>query len=149
MSGKVNPFRPGHPIGPGMFAGRLNEIHLMQAALRQTKAGRPSNLMIIGERGIGKSSLLLVAQALAKVNTSELGPFLVVDTDLDVRSTQLGLVKKIEMGLRRNLSETEKARSFLKEAWEFLQRIEAHGFGLKPEERGMYQKPCWKSSPTA
>jgi hypothetical protein len=45
----------------------------------------------------------------------------------------LGLVRKIELGLRKGLAEIEAARNFLREAWGFLQRFEAGGVKLNPD----------------
>jgi hypothetical protein len=61
--------------------------------------------------------------------------FLVVDTDVDPSTTQLGLVQKIRLGLDRALGKTEKGIDFLKQSWEFLKRIEAGGFKLKEAEQ--------------
>jgi hypothetical protein len=59
--------------------------------------------------------------------------FLVVDTDIDPTTTQLGLVRKIEIGLRRELGKSERARNYLTETWSFLKRFEAAGVRLNPE----------------
>jgi hypothetical protein len=61
--------------------------------------------------------------------------FLVIDTDIDPSTTQLTLLRKIQLGLERALAETETARSLFKEAWSFLQRFEAAGVKLNPEQR--------------
>lgn len=55
---RVNPFRPNSPVNPGMFVGRIDELNRLESHLVQARAGNPSNFMITGERGIGKSSLL-------------------------------------------------------------------------------------------
>jgi hypothetical protein len=134
---KVNPFRPNSPVNPGMFVGRIPELERLESHLLQTRAGNPSNFMISGERGIGKSSLLNYIKAVAVGDIAieqETTHFLVVDIDIDQNTSQLGLVKKIELGLRKNLSESEAARHFLQEAWGFLQRFEAAGVRLNPDE---------------
>jgi len=83
--------------------------------------------MITGERGIGKSSLLLYLSAVAEGaipigdNTLHL---LVVDTSIDASTTQLGLVKKIEIGLRHALEASEPAKAFWSKAWSFVERVE-------------------------
>jgi Cdc6-like AAA superfamily ATPase len=59
MARKFNPFRPNYPVYRGMFAGRWNEIMRIDKILFQTKNCNPTNIMIIGERGIGKTSLML------------------------------------------------------------------------------------------
>src|SRR5690349_10636247 len=124
---KINPFAPNSPVNPGTFVGRLDEIDRLETSLIQTKAGRPVSFMITGERGIGKSSLLnyikYVAQGHIPVDNTTLLSFLVIDTDIDQATTQLGLVKKIQLGLERALLKTESARSFFREAWEFIKRV--------------------------
>ena len=116
-----------------MFVGRLAEIERLETHLLQTVSGNPSNFLIIGERGIGKSSLLnyfkwVAAGDLRLADTQV--RFLVIDTDIEPATNQLALVQKIELGLRRSLGTTEPARHFLRTAWEFLQRVEAGGVRL-------------------
>lgn len=131
---RINPFRPNSPINPGMFVGRVGELEKLEAALLQTKAGQSTNFMLTGERGIGKTSLLDYMKDVA-VGAIPIGEekvsFLVVETDVDQKTTPLGLVRKIELGLRRELGKTEKAKKWLSSAWEFLQRVEAAGVSLK------------------
>jgi Cdc6-like AAA superfamily ATPase len=131
---KINPFRPNSPIHSGMFVGRVDELKKLENALTQTKAGIPTNFMVTGERGIGKSSLLNYIKNVAQAHHTGIVDtdvsFLVVDTDIDPNTTQLGLVKKLELAITRALGATEPARQFLKTSWEFLKRVEAHGFKL-------------------
>lgn len=135
---RVNPFRPNSPVGPGMFAGRLGQVYALEEALQQTRAGRPKCFMVTGERGIGKTSLLQyfkwVAQGQIPIRDERL-KFLVVESDIDATSTDLGLVRRIDLALRRELAKTEPARSFLSGCWEFLQRLEAFGLSLRDKER--------------
>jgi Cdc6-like AAA superfamily ATPase len=135
---KINPFRPNSPVNPGMFVGRLNESDKLENHLLQTMAGRPVNFLLTGERGIGKTSLLIYLKAIATgaiaVQERNLS-FLVIETDVDEIVNQLALVRKIELGLRKELAKTEKARRFLTDAWKFLQRVEGGGFSLKTHEQ--------------
>ena len=71
---------------------------------------------------------------LGPVAKNETVNFLVIDTDIDQNTTQLGLISKIEVGLRRALSNTEAARTFFQKTWQFLQRVEAVGVSIKPNE---------------
>lgn len=127
---KINPFKPNYPVPHGLFVGRSSEIKRLQSQFLQTRAGQPTNFVITGERGIGKSSLLLFAKFIATggvpINGKKLN-FLVIDTDIDSNTSQLGLVKKIELGLRRELGESESARKFLSDAWSFIKRCEVAG----------------------
>ncbi len=131
---KINPFAPNSPVHSGMFVGRVAELRKLESCLAQTKAGSPSNFMLTGERGIGKSSLLNyikdVAEGMEGIEETKVS-FLVIDTDVDPSTTQLGLVEKIRLGLDRALGKTEKGIDFLKQSWEFLKRVEAGGFKLR------------------
>lgn len=122
---RLNPFVPNSPVNPGMFVGRLEEVERLEGCLLHAKAGTPSHFMVTGERGIGKSSLLLVvkaeAEGLLEVADNRLR-FLVVDADIDASTTQLGLVKRIELGIKRQLEGSEPARAFMEKAWQFVQR---------------------------
>ena len=120
-----------------MFVGRLDEVNRLEAHLNQTRAGNPSNFMVTGERGIGKSSLLnyfkWVAEGTISPGTDPKAAalkFLVLDTDVDGTSSQVSLIRKFELALRQELAKSEPARAFLKEAWRFLERIEAKGVRL-------------------
>lgn len=136
---RINPFRPNSPVSPGMFVGRLPQLEALEDALLQTRAGRPKGFMLTGERGIGKTSLLQyfkwVAQGHIGIGNGDKVNFLVVQVDLDSSSTDLGLINRVQLGLSRELSKTEPARSFLAKGWEFLSRIEAYGVALRGNER--------------
>ena len=124
---KINPFRPGSPVGPGMFVGRLEEIERIEDALVQTRADQSAHFMITGERGIGKTSLLSYVRYVATGQIPFEGEpfkFLVVDVDVSSSTTQLGLVQRVEMAIERRLDKEEKVRRFLHDTWEFLRRIE-------------------------
>src|SRR5690606_13614867 len=131
---KINPFRPNHAVPPGLFVGRLNEVGQLERGLYQTRIGNPRNFLITGERGIGKTSLMLYVKAgahgLAEVEERKLN-FLVAETDIDKSTSQLTLVQKIQRALDYELSKTERAKTFLKSAWSYLQRIEAAGVSLR------------------
>lgn len=61
-----NPFTPGLPINPKQFVGRKEEIQVFVQSLEQSFYGNPQNLAIMGDRGIGKSSLLRKFESIAK-----------------------------------------------------------------------------------
>jgi hypothetical protein len=66
MAHRYNPFKPGSVIHSGMFAGRHEEVQLIERCLLQTQQDSPEHFMILGERGIGKSSLLKYVDAVSK-----------------------------------------------------------------------------------
>ncbi|TAK54996.1 MAG: ATP-binding protein [Gammaproteobacteria bacterium] len=135
---KINPFAPNSPVNPGMFVGRIPELDRLEGCLLQARAGRPVSFMVTGERGIGKSSLLNYMKWVAEGSIAASGTrlnFLVIDTDIDAATTRRGLLEKMRLGLDDALAKTETARSFMKETWSFLQRIEAGGVKVKASER--------------
>jgi len=135
---KINPFAPNSPVHSGMFVGRVSELERLERVLIQTKAGNPTSFMITGERGIGKSSLLNyikdVAEGMEGIAETMVS-FLVIDTDVDRSTTQLGLARKLELGLDRALGKSEPARSFLRQSLGFLKRVEAAGVKLRSDEQ--------------
>lgn len=62
---KESPFTPGRPVQPEYFVARVKEIQRLERAVKQTASGRNENAFIIGQRGIGKSSLAGFIQYLA------------------------------------------------------------------------------------
>jgi Holliday junction resolvasome RuvABC ATP-dependent DNA helicase subunit len=62
----ANPFTPNSPIDPQHFAGRIDEVIKIQAALNQTRHGKTQHILLTGERGIGKTSLGLYARYIAQ-----------------------------------------------------------------------------------
>ncbi len=63
---RVNPFNPQVPARPDFFVGREPEITQFEKFLVQTISNSPMNMSITGNRGIGKTSLLVKLEALAK-----------------------------------------------------------------------------------
>ncbi|MDV3244221.1 MAG: ATP-binding protein [Nitrososphaerales archaeon] len=53
-----NPFEPGKPVDPEYFGGRKRELETFREYLGYSIEGNIHNLALMGERGIGKSSLL-------------------------------------------------------------------------------------------
>lgn len=67
----VDSFFPGRPVDdPARFSGRDEQVDEVVDALFQLRSGRPRNCIITGDRGIGKSSLLLQAKLLAEGNNA-------------------------------------------------------------------------------
>jgi AAA ATPase domain len=125
------------PVAPGMFSGRINELRALEQALLQTRAGHPKNFMITGERGIGKTSLLnyvsWVAQGRISTFEDEKLNFLVVSTEIESTTSTVALVRKIDMGVRRAIDQTDQTEAFFQGVWQFVKRLEAFGVKLRDE----------------
>ena len=128
---KYNPFKPGSIVHPGMFSGRLEEIKTLENALFQTKNGNPSHFLIHGERGIGKSSLLMLISYYAAGELTTLQDqnfnFLVLNIELDPNDDYSNLVYKIARELKRVLSKNEVVRKRLSDIWSFVTSWEVLG----------------------
>ncbi len=127
---KFNPFVPNGIAYPGMFIGRLDEIQTIEQALFQTLNGNPQHLLLTGERGIGKSSLLFYADLVARGEIEDDHTnfnFITVSTDLAGISSQVGLIKQVARELRSKLRQHQKLQDKARKVWEFLSNWEVLG----------------------
>ena len=68
MGIKYNPFNPQQPARPNFFVGREPERKNFDTFLSQTTHSSPMNMSITGDRGMGKTSILLKFEEVAKEN---------------------------------------------------------------------------------
>lgn len=54
---RLNPFQPDAPVRPSLFTGRRAELQTIHQSVLDTLRGRTSHVLIVGERGMGKTSL--------------------------------------------------------------------------------------------
>jgi Cdc6-like AAA superfamily ATPase len=140
---KYNPFRPGSVISPGMFTGRDAEIRSTEQSLFQTKNANPQHFIIEGERGIGKSSLCLYLDYVARgeinfENDKKLN-FIVAHVELREAMTYDDIVDEIIAELKRQIAERQVLLEACKKAWEFLSRFQVGGIkydGSRPVDTG-------------
>jgi len=130
-----NPFTPGLPIDPKQFVGRNEEIQTFVKSLEQSFYGNPQNLAIMGDRGIGKSSLLKKFESIAREQNC-----LVVrrDVDASVDSLQMlayCILRFLREEGKRYFSKSKKAQSIVSG---FFQRykisVSISGFGGSVEK---------------
>lgn len=128
---RYNPFKPGSIIHPGMFAGRIDEIIGIEKLLFQTKNGNSSSFIITGERGIGKSSLLLYLDYIARGNLlAQEGikfNYIVVSISLEPNDKYEDVIYKIARELERELRNDDKVKAILKGVWDFISNWEVMG----------------------
>lgn len=126
-----NPFKPGSIVSPGMFTGRVDELRQLMRILFQTKNGNPSHFLIHGERGIGKSSLLLYLQCIAEGKFEDFEGkkynFLTISTDLEPDITYIQLLKKLGTELSKSVESHSKLKGAANATWEFITRWEVLG----------------------
>jgi hypothetical protein len=136
---RYNPFQPGSIVNPGMFTGRVEESQALEKMLFQTKNGNPHHFLIHGERGIGKSSLLVTHEWTAAGNIppweGDSYRFITVHVELDQADTYLSILRKVGAGLNRSITGRNRGADFAKSAWEFLKRWEIMGVRYSPGQQ--------------
>lgn len=135
---KYNPFKPGSIVHPGMFAGRMEELKILEKALFQTANGNPAHFIIHGERGIGKSSLLMIVNHIARGNVEaailkQQFNFLTINVELEPNDEYGDVITKIARELQRELGRSEVLKKKLKSLWEFITNWEVMGVKYKRE----------------
>ncbi|WP_379548336.1 AAA family ATPase [Qipengyuania sp. DSG2-2] len=128
---KYNPYQPNRIVAPGMFTGRLDEIAAVEKSLFQAKHGNPIHFIISGERGIGKSSLLMLVSRIAssEVNLLEDQKFnlLVVPVELGNVGSQIEIVRAIARQFKSELQRISANVEIAKSVWDFLSNWEVLG----------------------
>jgi hypothetical protein len=137
---KYNPFRPNSMVTPGMFAGRYNEMATIERGLFQTKHSNPKHFLVSGERGIGKSSLFLYVDGVAKGALQTFDDttlnFLVLTVDLVGSTTYEDIVSGIANEFKAEVARRQKIKEFAKKAWEFITDWKVMGVEYKKERQG-------------
>ncbi len=123
-----------------MFAGRYDEMIALEKALFQTRNGNPTHFLIDGERGIGKSSLLVNVEGVAKGTFEPLEDplrlnFITVNVCLDAAHTYSDIIRGIGSELRRQIASREQIKEFARGAWEFLSKWEIGGVRFRDDKR--------------
>jgi len=122
---KINPFNPQQPAKPNFFVGREQEVKTFTKFLFQTMNNSPMNMSVTGDRGMGKTSLLIKFEQISRENECltlrlsnyegniqnvfELSDFLIDNIQAEIlsrSSLQKGLeeIKKFFSGLKAELS---------------------------------------------
>ncbi len=125
-SKKFNPFRPGAPVPPGIFAGRFKELEQIQKCIYQTINDRPQNLLIFGERGIGKTSIALCSKWISEgeletFENEKLNLFTIM-ISVNTRMNFEEVLTNIILQAQRKIGETQLLGVF-KKIWSHLEEI--------------------------
>ena len=148
---KFNPFRPGSIVRPGMFAGRVDEIEDIEKCLFQTKHGNPQNFLICGERGIGKSSLMIFAEHVARgnltFNMDEKVNFLVLSIELKEKLSSYEFLQTLANKFKSELNLRKEVQAKAKAVWEFVSKWEV--LGVKYRGQGTEVDPVTLSDELA
>jgi DNA polymerase III delta prime subunit len=69
----MSPFTPGNPVSVELFVGRKNQVIEIIKYVKQASLGKLENVFLIGDRGIGKTSLASFLKYLAVTQIKMLG----------------------------------------------------------------------------
>jgi hypothetical protein len=123
-----------------MFAGRHEELFELDRTLHQTAAGNSQHFLLTGERGIGKSSLLLAVKAIASGEVDSDDPnahrFVVLELELGPTLTYRQLIRQLATALRRGLAPHNQLKDRLQQVWDVVKRIEAAGVKYSEAAQG-------------
>lgn len=93
-----NPFFYGGAVAPELFYGRRE---LLQTIIQRVRAEVPQSVSIVGERRMGKSSLLTYFQAHARQHFPDTVLIIYLDLMKAYSRTRLGLMKALRRALTR------------------------------------------------
>ncbi|MCX6842697.1 MAG: ATP-binding protein [candidate division WOR-3 bacterium] len=108
-----SPFYPGQPVPVEFFAGRRDQIERIVRAAGQVRNGKPQALFLVGEYGIGKSSLAAYARRLLEKDCALLGIHVFLGGAKDVADVA---TKTVEATIKARVYQptvSEKIRNFL------------------------------------
>jgi len=139
MANAFNPFRPGDPVRPDMFVGRQRELKKLEKKLFQTLRKNPQSFIIQGERGIGKSSLLLYLSRVARGSVKPIlyrnkFSFLCISVSLGGCKSQLQIVQRIAKGIKSQLLRKKDSVAVFGKFWDFLTNWEILGVKYTPND---------------
>lgn len=129
---RFNPFVPNETADAERFEGRKDELQKILTALNQTRFGSAVHLMVLGERGIGKSSLLAYGEELARDEADIDGQrfgfnFLTVPMDLAGATSHQSITRRAARNLRERLRPYEAAKDGIRQVVKFLLNWEVLG----------------------
>lgn len=125
-----SPFTPGNPVPVELFVGRIKQIKEILKYAKQSTYGSLENVFLVGERGIGKSSL-------AGVLCNDWAPkenFLSVYVSLGGVENLNEFIRRIfeqilkEVNIEKSLR--GKFSDFLKEKAKYIKVVDLFGFSL-------------------
>ena len=130
----INPFIPKMPVDSGRFAGRSDELMMFEECLVNCKSGTNSNILYIGERGIGKSALVNLLQKIANgeepsPRTSQIYNFNSVVVRLSGCTSEAGIIHRMTKSLEANV-DCIRENKMLKDLAKFLLRFKVAGAGV-------------------
>jgi len=133
FGGSFNPFMPDDPVRPELFVGRKPEVATIERAIGDTVNGRGRNILIRGDKGIGKTSIARYIGVLASGEDTAAkygGRLFIISTSLgtceDVEDVTSIILEDAYKSIRAQSSKiVDKTKVF-------FQSLDAFGINLGP-----------------
>lgn len=137
---KINPFCPGSPVPPGTFSGRLSELDQINRGIFQTANGFPQNLLIVGERGIGKTSMAHVTKSIAEKNvvwdkSEQRAPVITPYIPVHKNVPSAIVLTQVVRELNDLVSQTTALKNYMKDFMEKFKGISLAGIGYTLQDK--------------
>lgn len=131
---KLNPFTD-LPAPPELFVGRTAELKVIKNSLQESLSGQPRHVLIIGERGMGKTSIAQYVEKIAtEVQINEKRVFPVMVSLGDCRSIDdvcMSVIAKTHDRIKISTQEViDRFAEFLKSLSSFGFQIGVDGIGF-------------------
>ncbi len=139
---QFNPFQPDEPVSPELFVGRKPELTVIENAIAATVTGRGKNILIHGDKGIGKTSIANFVGYLASgADTGDKygGRLFVIFTSLggceDVEDVTISILEEAYKSIRSSSIEIiKKTKNFFKSLSSFGLNIGLFGLSMSREK---------------
>lgn len=134
MPWDVNPYVPGQPASPELFAGRSELIQKAEDAMEEaTKIRRSSAILLHGYRGSGKTSAIRKIQSLARMRSERC---LISELQLRAHSSEDQLLASIVADLKRQVESRGGVAGRLKSWLERVNSVSLGGIGIGLAPKG-------------
>lgn len=133
-----NPFTPNEFVLAGQFAGRKEEVSQLEMSLHQVRHGARRNFAIIGEPGIGKTSLLnrirSYAQAGQSCGAEDELQFITLSASLRKDDEFATILGRLGAVLTKQYKELNPTKECAKKFLDLVTRLEICGNKFNPKE---------------
>ncbi|KUK30279.1 MAG: hypothetical protein PWP22_1380 [Thermoanaerobacter sp.] len=127
---KESPFTPGNPVPVELFVGRVNQIKEILKYAEQSTHGRLENVFLVGERGIGKSSLAAFLKYMAITQEDLLGVYLSSGGINELEELIRRIIEQVLREVNKESDLKDKFVSFFKDKSKYIQQVGLFGISL-------------------
>ena len=125
-----SPFTPGNPVPIELFVGRYMQINEIMRYIEQASHGRQENIFIVGERGIGKSSLASFLQFVATTDKNFLSVYVSSGGITELDELVRRILEQTFTEMNRESDLKDKVTAFLKEKAGYIQQVGLLGISI-------------------